>query len=98
MPDLPASADVVVVGAGLSGLAAARRLHAAGLDVIVTEAGDRVGGRGRTDEVDGLLLDHGFQQFNRAYPAARIFDIDALDLKPFRPGVVVAIGDKRYRI
>ena len=98
MPDLPASADVVVVGAGLAGLAAARRLHAAGLDVIVTEAGDHVGGRVRTDRVDGLLLDHGFQQFNRAYPAARIFDIDALDLRPFRPGLIVALGEQRYRI
>src|ERR1700733_4052169 len=98
MPDLPASADVVVVGAGLSGLAAARRLHAAGLNVIVTEAADTVGGRVRTDRMDGLQLDHGFQQFNRAYPAARIFDVDALDLRPFRPGLIVALGENRYRI
>ena len=96
MPDLPASADVVVVGAGLTGLAAARRLHAAGLDVIVVESSDTVGGRVRTDRMDGLLLDHGFQQFNRAYPAARIFDIDALDLRPFRSGLIVALGERRY--
>jgi hypothetical protein len=57
-----------------------------------------VGGRVRTDRLDGLLLDHGFQLFNRAYPAARIFDIDALDLRPFRPGVVVALGERRYRL
>jgi glycine/D-amino acid oxidase-like deaminating enzyme len=98
MSDLPPRADVVVVGAGLAGLAAARRLHAAGLDVIVTEAADRVGGRVRTDRVDGLLLDRGFQQFNRAYPAARIFDLDALELRPFRPGLIVALGDQRYRL
>jgi glycine/D-amino acid oxidase-like deaminating enzyme len=95
---LPSSVDVVVVGAGLAGLAAARRLHAAGLGVIVIESSSTVGGRMRTDRVDGLQLDHGFQQFNRAYPAAQIFDIDALDLKPFRTGLIVALGEDRYRI
>ncbi len=41
-------ADVVVVGAGLAGLTAARKLHAAGVDVLVVEARDRVGGRTHT--------------------------------------------------
>ena len=60
--------DVVIVGAGLAGLAAARHLAIHGVDVVVLEASDAVGGRVRTDRVDGLLLDRGFQLYNPAYP------------------------------
>jgi glycine/D-amino acid oxidase-like deaminating enzyme len=96
VPQLPLRADVVVVGAGIAGLVAARHLHRAGLDVVLVEAGDAVGGRTRTDRVDGLLLDRGFQLLNPAYPAAiRELDLDALDLRPFGAGVVVAHGGRR---
>src|ERR1700722_11772186 len=98
MSDLPAYAQVVIIGAGLAGLAAAHRLCAAGLDVIVLEAGDAPGGRVRTDRRDGLLLDRGFQVFKPAYPAATIFDLPALDLKAFHAGVVVVLDDERYRL
>jgi len=81
--------DVVIVGAGLAGLAAARELTQYGLDVAVLEASDTVGGRIRTDHVDGLTLDHGFQLYNPAYPeAARVLDHESLDLKSFTPGVI----------
>ena len=60
MPD-PTAASVVVVGAGLSGLRAASRLHARGVDVVVLEARDRVGGRLRTEQVDGVAYDRGGQ-------------------------------------
>jgi phytoene dehydrogenase-like protein len=86
-----ASADhheVVVVGAGLAGLACARRLREGGREVVVLEAGDAVGGRVRTDEVDGLLLDRGFQVLLTGYPAARRwFDYDGLEMRAFSPGV-----------
>lgn len=53
--------DVVVVGAGLSGLAAAELLEGSGLEVVVLEARDRVGGRLRTTEVGGTDFDVGGQ-------------------------------------
>lgn len=82
--------DVVVVGAGLAGLECARVLHAHGLDVRVLEADDGVGGRVRTDHVDGFTVDRGFQVLNPAYPAVRDrVDVAALDLRPLLPGVAV---------
>lgn len=84
------AADVVVVGAGMAGLAAAATAAAAGLSVVVVDAADGVGGRMRTDEVDGFLLDRGFHVFIEAYESQRqLVDYDALDLRPFLPGAVV---------
>lgn len=94
-PTLPETSDVVVVGAGLAGLAAARILHEAGRSVVVVEASDGVGGRVRSDIVDGFILDRGFQILLRAYPELdRQFDIDALDLRSFDPGALVRVGEK----
>jgi len=81
---------VVVVGAGLAGLACARVLAAAGVGVQVLEASDRPGGRVRTDLVDGFRIDRGFQVLLTAYPEARrVLDLDALRLRRFAPGVQV---------
>ncbi len=89
--------EVIVIGAGLAGLAAARELTSAGIGVVVLEASDGVGGRVRTDEVDGLRLDRGFQVHNTAYPeAARVLDKSALDLRPFLAGAVVQRHGRRY--
>lgn len=80
--------DVVVVGAGLAGLRCAAVLHRAGLSVIVLEEADAVGGRIRTDLVDGYLCDRGFQLLNPAYPAVRrLVDVGRLGLQPFGAGV-----------
>ncbi|MCM0622306.1 flavin monoamine oxidase family protein [Nocardioides bruguierae] len=96
---LPAETDVVVVGAGLSGLRAALELEAAGRDVVVLEGADAVGGRVRTTQVDAFLLDRGFQLLNPAYPAVRRWvDLEALALQPFGAGVVAATPAGRQRL
>ncbi len=90
---------VVVVGAGLAGLACARRLHDVGLDVAVLEASDAVGGRVRTDLVDGFRLDRGFQVLLTAYPTCRSeLDLGALDLGRFEPGAMVQIRGRMHRV
>ncbi|HWJ11281.1 MAG TPA: NAD(P)/FAD-dependent oxidoreductase [Nocardioides sp.] len=99
MTELPVRCDVVVVGAGLAGLSAATRLAADGLDVVVVEASDGVGGRMRTDRVDGFLLDRGFQVLNTAYPAVRrLLDVDALDLCAFDRAALVHVDGENHRI
>ncbi|BBZ44087.1 NAD(P)/FAD-dependent oxidoreductase [Mycobacterium parmense] len=87
---MAAGPDVLVIGAGLAGLRCAGVLAAAGRDVRVWEAGDDVGGRVRTDEVDGFLCDRGFQVLNPAYPELeRSVDVAALRLQTFRAGVAI---------
>jgi phytoene dehydrogenase-like protein len=49
------------IGAGISGLSAGLHLHRKGFTVKIIEASDRVGGRIKTDVVDGFRLDQGFQ-------------------------------------
>jgi monoamine oxidase len=91
--------DVAIVGAGLAGLRCARVLADAGLDVVVLEASDAVGGRIRTERVDGFLVDRGFQLLNPAYPAVRRWvDVDALSLQPFGAGVAARTDDGLARL
>jgi len=97
--DVGCMEPIVIVGAGLSGLACAETLHKSGREVLVLEASDGVGGRVRTDEVDGFLLDRGFQVYLDAYPeAGEMLDLGALDLRSFEPGAVVFDGSKLSRV
>lgn len=91
--------EVAIIGAGLAGLACARILVEGGKKVVVFEAADAVGGRIRTDHVDGFLLDRGFQVFLTAYPEAkRWLDYRALDLKTFFNGALIHKGGKLHRL
>jgi phytoene dehydrogenase-like protein len=93
------SSDVIVVGAGLAGLSAARTLQAAGRRVRVLEASDGVGGRVRTDVVDGFRLDRGFQVLLTAYPEVqRSLDLPALRLQRFDPGASVYVGGRFHTV
>ncbi|MBQ0991183.1 FAD-dependent oxidoreductase [Micromonospora sp. H61] len=94
-----AETDVVIVGGGLAGLAAARRLHRAGVPWLLVEAEGRLGGRVATDVVDGHLIDRGFQVLNTAYPRlGTLLDTDQLNLGHFTSGVLVRKGDKLLRL
>lgn len=96
---VPDDADVVVVGAGLAGLAAAGAVQRAGRSVVVLEAADGVGGRVRTDLVDGFRLDRGFQVLLTAYPeVSSQLDVAALDLRAFDPGSMVWSGRRMHSL
>ena len=91
--------DVIVVGAGLAGLVCAHDLVQAGVECTVLEASDGVGGRVRTDVVDGFQLDRGFQILLTAYPEVQQrLDLDALDLRQFSPGSVVRTTKGNYAV
>ncbi len=84
------SLPTVIIGAGLAGLNCARVLHERGQHFLLLDASDRVGGRVKTDEVDGFQLDHGFQVFQTAYPEAKIaLDYASLHLTRLDAGALI---------
>ena len=91
--------SVVVVGAGLAGLTAARVLKRAGVEVRVLEAERNVGGRVRSRVIEGFTVDRGFQVLFTAYPAAkRQLDFGRLELQPIPPGAVICRDGHRERV
>lgn len=91
--------DVIIIGAGVSGLVAAIELQKAGKKVTLLEATESPGGRINTEKVDGFLLDRGFQVFLTAYPEGQKYlDYKKLRLQRFIPGALLLRKGKKYRI
>ncbi|CAL9569365.1 NAD(P)/FAD-dependent oxidoreductase [Streptomyces sp. enrichment culture] len=91
-------ADVVVVGAGIAGLSAARRLTSAGVTTVVLEAAPEVGGRMTTEKIDGFRLDRVGQLLSTGHPQLReAAALDGLVLRPFAPGVLLHSDGRHHR-
>lgn len=91
--------DVVVVGAGVAGLAAAQRLNSAGVTTTVLEAAPATGGRAATEKVDGFRLDRIGQLLTAPGPELPLSPgLDALVLRPFAPGVLLHADGRRHPV
>lgn len=91
-------ARVIIVGAGVSGLTCARRLADAGIDVVVIEARDRVGGRTWTSQVGGCWVDLGGsflhdRETNPVIPYLRSIGVAVRNDGPWGLGGAVADGE-----
>ncbi len=90
------SYKIHIIGAGISGLIAATVLEKNGFHPVIIEATDRVGGRVKTDIVDGYQLDRGFQVLLTAYPAAQKYlNFESLELQNFLPGASIYKNGKQ---
>ena len=90
---------VLIVGAGLSGLACAVTLAKAGVPFLLFDQAEKIGGRVQTDEVSGYRLDRGFQVLLTAYPEAqRFLDYEKLDLQACYPGSKVWFENRFHRV
>lgn len=92
-------ADVLIIGAGLAGLSCALELQKRGITFQILDAADAVGGRVRTDVVNGFRFDRGFQVMLTAYPEMRrILNYRELRLQHFEAGALVWYGGKWHHL
>ncbi|OAQ41914.1 hypothetical protein A5893_02000 [Pedobacter psychrophilus] len=90
---------VTIIGAGISGLTAAKLLNENGFDVLILEASDHIGGRVNTVNKNGYLLDRGFQVLLGNYPLAKeLLNYKDLNLKAFDPGAKILYQKKIYDV
>ncbi len=88
-----------IIGAGVSGLIAAKVLEENGLCPTVLESTESIGGRVKTDILAGHQLDRGFQVILTAYPAVQKYlDTKALELQSFKPGAAIFKNGKKVTL
>jgi phytoene dehydrogenase-like protein len=96
---MKATPKVIIIGAGLAGLACANRLAEAKVSFLILEATKTIGGRVQTDNFEDFRLDRGFQVLLTAYPEAqRVLDYDALALHAFYPGALIRWGGRFHKL
>jgi len=87
--------DVVIIGAGIAGLACAQAVQQRGSSYTILESGSHLGGRIQTDLVDGFQLDHGFQVVQTGYSdIGQYLHLEELQLKKFPAGVAVRFNGR----
>ena len=82
--------NIHIIGAGISGLIAAKVLEDHGYTPTIIEASGTVGGRVKSEIVNGYTLDHGFQVLLTSYPAAQKYlDFEELEIQELLPGATI---------
>jgi phytoene dehydrogenase-like protein len=85
---------IVIIGAGIAGLTCAKYLKDRGIEALILESSDGIGGRVRTDIVDGYKLDRGFQVLLTSYPEAeKLLNYDDLRLQKLPSGARIRSGN-----
>lgn len=89
---------IIIVGAGVAGLIAAKHCEEKGYQPLILEASERAGGRVKTDPAEGFLLDRGFQVLLTDYAEVkRYLDLSRLNLRYFQPGAAIYAEGRAFR-
>ncbi|NJN33509.1 MAG: FAD-dependent oxidoreductase [Saprospiraceae bacterium] len=88
---------IVIIGAGIAGLTCAKYLKDKGIEALILEASDAVGGRVRTDLVNGFQMDRGFQVLLTSYSEAnKLLNFNALNFKKIPSGARIREGNRFF--